>query len=405
MLFKYHGKKVFILIDEYDNPINDNYDNPDTLRWLTGFLGTMFGIALKSNPYLEKGLVTGVLRITKAEIFSGLNNIIEESILDNLFAKDYGFTEEEAFDLIKKTNLENVNFDDVRLWYNGYTVGDFKMYNPWSITQFITKQGNLEAYWVNTSSPRMLQQVFIDNAKSTDKAKVGLLLRKEELELGFDLKKSISMDDIFYNSESVWSLMLHSGYLTLFEKNNLRKVKFPNYEVRQLIEEFVHVWFVKNSIFSDAANALLFGNMDYFLEAMSRVLQDPSYSARIFNNKAANNQGKIDLKEFMYQFLVMTQLRCINSGSKDFEVIAEPELVSFGKTRPDFIALNHPAKLCVVGEIKTLLRNETLEVGARRALDQIKKNNYGSKYEEEGYKLLKLGISFACTDIEMIWEE
>lgn len=125
-----------------------------------------------------------------------------------------------------------------------------------------------------------------------------------------------------------------------------------------MIEELIHVWFVKNSIFSDAANALLFGNMDYFFEAMSNALKDPSYSARIFNNKSSGAPSNLELKEFMYQFLVMTEIRCVNSGSKDFEVIAEPESISFGKTRPDFIALNHPAKLCVVGEIKTLLRKK-----------------------------------------------
>jgi hypothetical protein len=394
---------VFILIDEYDNPINDNYDQPEVLKWLTYFLGTMFGYCLKSNPYLEKGLVTGVMRIAKAEIFSGLNNISERTILSDGFSEHYGFTEDEAFELIKKADLE-IDLEEVRAWYNGYTVGDYKKYNPWSITQLIENNGRLKAYWVNTSGTRMLQKVFIDNAKSTDKFKVGQLLRQPYLELRNNLSESISMDDIFYNSESVWSLMIHSGYLTICEKNNLKKVKFPNYEVRQLIEELVNVWFIKNSIFSDAANALLFGNLEYFFEAMSNALKDEAYSARIFNNKSSGAPSNLELKEFMYQFLVMTEIRCINSGSKDFEVIAEPESISFGKTRPDFIALNHPAKLCVVGEIKTLIRKETIEAAAARALDQINQNNYGSKYKEEGYRLIKLGIAFAGTDVEMIWE-
>jgi hypothetical protein len=153
------------------------------------------------------------------------------------------------------------------------------------------------------------------------------------------------------------------------------------------------------------ANALLKADIEGFRESMTEAINNPIYSARIFNNKSANSENNISLKEFMYQFLVMAELYCINNNSTDdYEVMAEsePEGISFGQTRPDFIILHHKNKFCIVGEIKTLLRKETLE-GA--ALGQIDKNQYGKKYEEEGYRLIKLGISFSGVEFEMDWRE
>jgi hypothetical protein len=171
LLYKYHNKKVFILIDEYDNTINANYDNPEILKWLTGFFGTMFGSALKGNPYLEKGLVTGVLRIAKAGMFSGLKNLIEISMLDDRFSNSYGFTENETFELLEKAGLNN--FEDVKSWYNGYTVSNYRLYNPWSITQFISNHGKFQPYWVDTANPKMLRNILLDNSISEERIKIG----------------------------------------------------------------------------------------------------------------------------------------------------------------------------------------------------------------------------------------
>jgi hypothetical protein len=159
---------------------------------------------------------------------------------------------------------------------------------------------------------------------------------------------------------------------------------------------------------SNVANSLLTANIQAFRESMTEALNNPIYSSRIFNNKSSNAENNISLKEFMYQFLVMAELRCINDGTTDlYEVVAEaePENISFGQTRPDFIIVHHKYKFCIVGEIKTLLRKETLEAAATRALAQINKNQYGKKYEEEGYHLIKLGISFSGIEFEVDWQE
>jgi hypothetical protein len=406
LLFEYSGKKVFILIDEYDNPINHNYDKPEILKWLTEFFSALFGNCLKDNPCLEKGLITGILRVAKANVFSGLNNISEISILSEEFSQSYGFTEGETFELLKKAGLNN--FDEIKSWYNGYLVGHGKVYNPWSITQCIEKNGLLDTYWVNTASPTMMKNLLLNNSKSSERIKIGDLLRKEELFLPQPLSSSISMEDIILNPSSLWSLLLHTGYLTLVESGNKNKVMLPNREVSQIIKSYLQNWFTENSMLSDVANSLLTGNIEAFREAMTEALNNPIYSSRIFNNKSSNSENNISLKEFMYQFLVMAELRCINDGASDiYEVVAEaePANISFGQTRPDFIIVHHKHKFCIVGEIKTLLRKETLEAAATRALAQIDKNKYGKKYEEEGYHLIKLGISFSGIEFEIDWKE
>lgn len=412
MLFKYHGKKVFILIDEYDNPINNNYENPEALKWLADFFGTLFGSCLKGNPYLEKGLVTGVLRIAKAEIFSGLNNIIEESILDNLFAEDYGFTENETFELIGKSKIKDVDFDEVRRWYNGYTVGKFKMYNPWSVVQYILKN-ELDTYWIDSGSRDMFCKVFIDNSKSSERVKVGQLLRQEELSLEnksrFDetktIKKSISMDDVFWNPNAIWSLMIHSGYLTISRPKNLDFVKIPNYEIRQIVQGYVSNWLKDHSMLSKMANTILHGQLELFRESLGEALDNPAYSSRIFNNKATSAIYNFGIREFMYQFIVMAQLACINDSDILCEAFSEPENISDGRTRPDFLVLNKKLNLCVVCEIKVALKNESLTDSAKRALAQIYSNNYGAKYKQEGFKMIRLGLAFHKLDFEMVWDE
>jgi hypothetical protein len=392
---------VFILIDEYDNPINNNYDKPEILKWLTEFFSALFGSCLKDNPFLEKGLITGVLRVAKANVFSGLNNITEISMLDKAFSQSYGFTENETFELLEKAGLNN--FEDIRSWYNGYLVADLKVYNPWSITQCIQKDGSLEPYWVNTASTSMMKNLLLTNSRSSERIKVGDLIRKKELNLNNQISSSISMEDIILNPSALWSLLFHTGYLTLVESGNKNKVMLPNKEVTQIIKEYIGNWFIENSMLTKVANALLKADIEGFRESMTEAINNPIYSARIFNNKSANSENNISLKEFMYQFLVMAELYCINNNSTDdYEVMAEsePEGISFGQTRPDFIILHHKNKFCIVGEIKTLLRKETLEGAATRALGQIDKNQYGKKYEEEGYRS---SLAFHFPELNLKW--
>ena len=398
LLTKYYGKKTFILIDEYDNAINSAFNQPEILEKLTTFFSNLFGACLKENDnYLEKGLITGILRVAKANIFSGLNNLTEETILDYKFSEHYGFTEIEVNELLDKAGI--LNKQEIKSWYNGYMVGNNTLYNPWSIMQCIDHAGNLEPYWVDSANPQMLKDLLINKSSREDKQKIRDLIKYKEAMLEADLKKHVSLDDVQNNPDIVWSLLIHTGYLTLIKTDDKRKVRLPNKEVALLIKDYIDNWFITQSFLSKTANSLLIGDFAKFEEALKEIFGDPAYSARIFSGggRAANVLAVERAKEFVYQFLIMTELKCINLvGNSEVEAFAEIEDVSIGKTRPDLLVVNHKKKLCIVGEIKVSFKaNEDLKKLAKDvALPQIDRNKYGKKYEEQGYQILKLGIAF-----------
>ena len=409
LLCVYHGKRVFILIDEYDNAINDAFDKSEVLKKLTDFFSNLFGACLKDNDAnLEKGLVTGILRVAKANIFSGLNNPTEETILDYKFSEHYGFTENEVNDLLNKAGILAKDKQEIKVWYNGYMIGETTVYNPWSIMQCIDHNGDLDMYWANSANPKIIEDLLINKSSLEDKRKIRDLIKHKETILDVDLKKQVSFDDLKNQPSMIWSLLVHTGYLTLITMNNKRHVRLPNKEVSLLIKDYVDNWFIAEPFLTKTANSLLIGDFAQFEEALKKIFSDPAYSARIFSGggSSANIPSTEKVKEFVYQFLIMTELRCVNlADNSEYEVFAELENVSIGKTRPDLLVLNHKQKLCVVGEIKVALKNEDLKTLARdMALGQINKNQYGKAYQEQGYKLLKLGIAFKGNNFELSYE-
>ncbi len=400
LLCTYHGKRVFILIDEYDNAINDAFEKPEVLKKLTNFFSNLFGACLKDNDAnLQKGLITGILRVAKANVFSGLNNPTEETILDYKFSEHYGFTENEVNELLNKAGITDKQ--EIKFWYNGYIVGNNNVYNPWSIMQCINHNGDLDSYWADSANPTTIKSILIDKSPAKYRAKIRDLLKTGELDLRDDLERYISLEQINTNPETLWSLLIHTGYLTLSNFNNRKKVRLPNKEIELLIRKHINAWFTENPNLSTTANALLTGNIVAFEESLTRVILDPVYSARMLSGggRAANFDRTIDLKEFIYQFLIMAELYCINNVGQDYEVIAEPESISLDRTRPDLIVINHKQRLCVVGEIKVAKRSEDVEqVAKNKAMFQIDENWYGKKYVEQGYQLIKVAIAFRGLD-------
>ena len=153
-LYEYYGKKVVVLIDEYDQPIIDSYVK-GYYQEAISFFKTFYGVVLKDNNYLEMGIMTGILRVAKENIFSGLNNLRVHTILDNRFTEYFGITESEIEKALKDFNLE-FELQDVQKWYNGYLFGDIKVYNPWSIINFLNDE-KLKPYWVNTSGNELIK--------------------------------------------------------------------------------------------------------------------------------------------------------------------------------------------------------------------------------------------------------
>ena len=389
LLNKYHHKKVFILIDEYDNAINGAMNNPELIVKLTKFFSGLFGSCLKGNRNLEKGLVTGVLRVAKANIFSGLNNLSEYTLLDSRFSEYYGFTEQEVSELLAKANISNQQ--DIKNWYNGYLMGGVTIYNPWSIMQCIENKGLLQTYWANSGNPYIVKNLLIEKLPVRAREEIGVLLKRGFISLPSPIQSQISLDQINNNPAIIWSLLLHTGYLTVAGTHPDLQLRIPNEEVKILIKEQIDVWVKENPRLGDIANALLVGNMVGFEETL---------------REAAKQLEVISLKEFVYHFLIMAELRCINTGNDSYEVIAEPEGVSLGRTRPDLLVINHDRKLCVVIELKIVVEKKTklMTIAKERALQQIDDNHYGKSYKERGYSLLKVGIAFRGADFEIAYK-
>ncbi len=222
MLYTHFGQKVFILIDEYDTPLNDWYalqlaretlsDAEDTyfqsvLRLFRG----IFSSTLKGNDYLEKGVVTGIVRVAKANLFSEVNNFGEDSILDKKYAQNFGFTEEEVNTLLHKSKIDKnpETAQTLKSWYNGYNIGDHTIYNPWSIMSCLENNGEFKAYWVGTASTALIEKALVLDKFQEE---MQTLISGESVDMIADPKMVFA--DIKSSPNALYNLLLFSGYLT-----------------------------------------------------------------------------------------------------------------------------------------------------------------------------------------------
>ena len=248
-LYDFYGKKVIVLIDEYDQPIINSYIEgyyDETIDFFKSF----YGAVLKDNEYLEMGVMTGILRVAKENIFSGLNNVKVHSILNERFTEYFGVLENEVETALKDFGLE-YDLSDVQKWYNGYLFGETKVYNPWSIINFLDEK-KLGAYWVNTSEnsliklylQKMKKEIFDDFSKLLNEESVSKIIND-----------TVTFGNLEANFEkNFWNLFFHSGYLTLAEKYNVMKkvvsVKIPNKEILEMFSDmFIEVYFKNTGIF------------------------------------------------------------------------------------------------------------------------------------------------------------
>ena len=271
-LYEYYGKKVVVLIDEYDQPIIDSYVKGYYDKAIS-FFKSFYGLVLKDNEYLEMGVMTGILRVAKENIFSGLNNLEVHTILDSEFTEYFGVMENEVENSLKDFELE-YELDDVQKWYNGYLFGNRKVYNPWSIINFL-KRGKLKPYWVNTSGNGLIK-LYLQKLKNEIFEDFSKLLNKESI------FKRINDNMTFGNLEAnfeknIWNLFFHSGYLTLAEEYEENKeetyLKIPNEEILKMFSEmFIEIYFENYENFWSLTNALKKGDIDKFKLELNKVL-------------------------------------------------------------------------------------------------------------------------------------
>ena len=401
-LYDFYGKKVIVLIDEYDQPIINSYIEgyyDETIDFFKSFYGSV----LKDNEYLEMGVMTGILRVAKENIFSGLNNIKVHSILNERFTEYFGVLENEVETSLKDFGLE-YDLSDVQKWYNGYLFGETKVYNPWSIINFLDEK-KLGAYWVNTSENSLIK-LYLQKMKKEIFDDFSKLLNEE------NISKIINDNVTFGNLEAnfeknFWNLFFHSGYLTLAEKYDVMKkvvsVKIPNKEILEMFSDmFIEVYFKNTGIFLDMTDALTNGDISNFKKYLKEILLE--------------NTGIFDVsgtyKEQFYHGLMLGLILTLKNeyeitsnnfaGKGRYDLLLKPKNILEGK---EGIII----ELKIINGTENLNNDkihEKLEKECEIALNQIDEKGYSSVLKNAGIeKVLKIGIAFLGKEFEVKFEK
>ena len=276
LLMRHYGKKVIILLDEYDTPMQEAYVSG---YWdeLVTFTRGLFNAAFKINPYLERALMTGITRVSKESMFSDLNNLEVVTTTTEKYADSFGFTEEEVFAALEEYGLSEYQ-QQVKDWYDGFTFGSRRdIYNPWSIINFLDKK-KVGAYWAGTSSNRLVSKLLREGSSGIKK-NFEDLLAGGALELEID--EQIAYSQLSTKKNAIWSLLLATGYLKVWETTFVErtgrayyKLVLTNKEVAIMFEDMVRDWFSENDYYNDFIKALLLGDVAAMNTYMNRVTRE-----------------------------------------------------------------------------------------------------------------------------------
>ena len=332
-LSRYYGKNVIILLDEYDTPMQEAYING---YWneLVSFTRNLFNSTFKTNPYLARGIMTGITRISKESIFSDLNNPVVVTTTSNMYTTAFGFTEPEVFAALDEFGYSDRK-EEIKYWYDGFIFGNNKdIYNPWSIINFL-KTGKIDTYWANTSSNSLVGKLIREGDERV-KETFESLLRGEVIRCPID--EQIVYSQLDNDVDAIWSLLLASGYLKVLKHEELNEVEdeplydlaFTNQEVRRMFRSIVRGWFkCAKSDYNGFVKALLNGNLKEMNVYMNEVaLKTFSYF------DTGKNPSRSEPERFYHGFVlglmidlqdryVMTSNR--ESGFGRYDVMLEPK--------------------------------------------------------------------------------
>ena len=381
ILYEKYNKKVVVLIDEYDSPLVSAYIN-GYYEKAKDFFKTFYSTVLKDNSYLQMGVLTGIIRVIKAGIFSDLNNLSTYTILSDVYTDSYGLTEEEVEKSLKYYGIEQ-EISNVKDWYDGYKFGDSEVYNPWSILNFLRFK-ELRAYWVDTSGNDLIKDVLKKITKNTIEA-------LERLFYGEGLKQNISgTSDLskLLSEDELWELMLFSGYLTVEEKIDHKNyvLRLPNKEIKELFRDtFLEKYFGRGS------------KLLYLMEALTENRID-EYEERLQTSVSYNDTKKGN--EAFYHGLIMGMGLYLEG-----EYITKSNIEN-GLGRYDFvIEPKNKTKRAFIMEFKATDSIENLEEISKEALRQIENKKYDVSLKQNGVKdITYMGIAFCGKQIKISYK-
>ncbi|WP_338948257.1 ATP-binding protein [Fusobacterium nucleatum] len=385
ILYEKYNKKVVVLIDEYDAPLVSAYHNKYYEK-AKNFFKTFYSSVLKDNAYLQMGVMTGIIRVIKAGIFSDLNNLNTYTILSDFYPNCYGLTEEEVKKSLIDYNLE-YEMGDVKDWYDGYRFGKSEVYNPWSILNFLHAK-ELRAYWVDTSGNDLINDVLKIVRKD-------IIRDLKKLFDGEGLKQNLSgTSDLsrLLSEEEIWELMLFSGYLTVEEKidEDYYILRLPNKEVRRLFKRtFIERYFGRGSKLIDLMEALTENRIEDYEETLQDILlKSVSYNDTKKGNEAFYHGFILGMSLYLEgEYIVKSN---IESGLGRYDVSIEPK----NKNKRGYIL-----------EFKATDNVDKLEEISKEALKQIEEGKYSSSLKQTDTKeILHLGIAFCGKEIKVSYK-
>ncbi|MBR1865040.1 MAG: AAA family ATPase [Lachnospiraceae bacterium] len=392
-LEKHYGRKVLIFLDEYDTPLQEAYING---YWneLTAFIRMMFNNTFKTNPSMERAVMTGITRVSRESIFSDLNNLIVVTTTSDLYATSFGFTEEEVFAAIKEQGIAECEQAEVKKWYDGFTFGTVTdIYNPWSITHYL-KLRKFDSYWANSSGNGLVGHL-LQSGDADLKMEFENLLRGGFVEVAID--EQIIFDQLDTDIDAVWSLLLASGYLKyikIIQETNedipVYQMALTNFEVKRMFHNLIKGWFKKSRALSKFVTAMLQGDvrsMNYYINDVALY----TFSSFDSGNQPSEKEPERFYHGFVLGLLVENAPDYIvksnrESGFGRYDVVLEPK---------------DKNNVAVILEFKVYDQEydgeKDLSDTADNALAQIEEKKYTADLIGQGIageKIFKYGLAF-----------
>ena len=372
VLYEKHKKEVILLIDEYDSPLISAYEH-NYYDEAINFFKVFYGEALKTNDYLKMGIITGIIRVIKAGIFSDLNNLRVYSILDKQYSDFFGFTEKEVEKMLIDFNIE-YNLPEVKSWYDGYKFGDTEVYNPWSILNFVQNR-ELEGYWIGTSGNFLIKEVLKDS-NSEINISLEKLFNGEKIEEVITGNSDLSS---LLSYHEIWELLLFSGYLTVDKKieEDVYSLRLPNKEIRKFFKnEFIDITFGASE-FRKTMETLKNNKIEEFEKNLQNILLK---STSYMDGKNENFYHGLFLGMSFYLDNKYSVKSNREAGLGRYDVLIEP----INKKERAFIL-----------EFKVTDSEKNLEKFSKEALEQIINKKYNIELIEKGIKnITYIGIAF-----------